>query len=49
MREIEKGMDSDDPEKYGVVQMFDNEPYKENSLIGASGKYTEIGTLDLPA
>ena len=49
MREIEKGMDSDDPAKFGVVQVFENQPYKENSLIGASGKYTEIGTLDLPA
>ena len=49
MREIDEGMDAKDPEKYGVQQYFEGQVYTENSLIGATGRYTEIGTLDLPA
>jgi len=49
MEQIKIGKESKDPKKYGTVKIHDNKPYRENSLIGASGKYTELGTLDYPA
>lgn len=36
-------------EKYGVVKSFNDRPYEENSLIGVSGRYTTLGTMDKPA
>ena len=52
MKEISEGMESKDPhaeKKFGIKKIVDNKPYKENSLIGASGRYTVVGTLDFPA
>ena len=35
--------------KYGIVKEHNDLPYLQHSLIGADGRYTELGTLDLPA
>ena len=35
--------------KYGIIKEHNDEPYLQHSLIGADGRYTELGTLDLPA
>jgi hypothetical protein len=53
LKEVEDGMDAKSPEiafeKYGVVQEFEGGEYRQHSLIGADGRYTELGTLDKPA
>ena len=52
MKEIQDGMQTKDNQtarKFGTVKEHDNKPYTENSLIGASGKYTVLGTLNRPA
>ena len=36
-------------DKFGVQLEYQNQKYRENSLIGESGRYTQVGTLDLPA
>ena len=50
--EIKEGMKQKtqkEADKFGVQLEYQNQKYVENSLIGASGRYTELGTLDLPA
>jgi len=53
LKEVEEGMDAKSPEialeKYGVTQQLDGREYRQHSLIGADGRYTELGTLDKPA
>ena len=53
LEEIKQGMETKSPEvalkNFGVVKEFDGVPYEQHSLIGADGRYTELGTLDLPA
>ena len=47
--EIKKGMKSNDPAKFGVVKTFKDAPYTEHALIGADGRYVQLGTLNLPS
>ena len=51
VKEIEEGMKQKtqkEADKFGVILEYRGYEYKENSLVGASGKYTVVGTLNLP-
>jgi len=53
LKEVEEGMQETNPEiafeKFGVIKEHNDDTYLQHSLIGADGKYTALGTLDLPA
>ena len=49
LKEVKAGMQSKNPEKFGIRKELDGAEYVEHSLIGKDGRYTKEGTLNLPA
>ena len=47
--EVQAGMQSKDPAKYGIIKELNGQVYTEHALIGVDGRYTKEGTLNLPS
>ena len=47
--EVQAGMQSKDPAKYGIIKELNGQVYTEHALIGIDGRYTKAGTLNLPS
>lgn len=48
-KQVQAGMQSKDPAKFGIVKTLNGQVYTEHSLIGSDGRYTKLGTLNLPS